>query len=173
MCPNRSLCSDLSEEGKWGCAKHRRIPKGEGDWKGYVPSLQKLLKTRDLQLPLFEGSLVGRILRERSVPSCTVHPRGQILAVAAASGRALLTHHYETTFPSPCSEKAAISITMLTVTDRADSLESNRFKIYLRAFLFVASKKLLVRVSLVQWHVHSILFPLLFLSRLAYFISLH
>ena len=58
-------------EGKWGCQKCRRIPKREGDWQGRVPSVlfpEKLFKTKDLELPIFAGSL----------PSCSPHFAGYI-----------------------------------------------------------------------------------------------
>ena len=56
-------------EGKWGRKKCRRIPKCGGDWQGRVPKCslpRKLFKTRDLELPIFEGS----------VPSCSPHSAG-------------------------------------------------------------------------------------------------
>ena len=59
-------------KGKWGRKKCRRIPKCEGDWQGRVPKCslprkkKKLFKTRDLELPIFEGS----------VPSCSPHSAG-------------------------------------------------------------------------------------------------
>ena len=56
-------------EGKWGCKKCRRIPKREGDWQRRVPKCclpENLFKTRDLELPIFEGSL----------PSCSPHSAG-------------------------------------------------------------------------------------------------
>ena len=56
-------------EGKWGRKKYRHIPKCEGDSQGQVPTCSlpgKLFKTRDLELPIFEGSL----------PSCSPHSPG-------------------------------------------------------------------------------------------------
>ena len=59
-----SQLQSILGEGKWGCKKCRRIPKREGDWEGplpkcslRVPSPEKLFKTRDLELPIFQGSL--------------------------------------------------------------------------------------------------------------------
>ena len=55
--------------GEWGRKKCRRIPKrGETGRDKYqsVPSPKKLFKARDLELPIFEGSL----------PSCSPHSAG-------------------------------------------------------------------------------------------------
>ena len=63
------ICADFLGEGKWGRKKCRRIPKREGDWQDesqVVPFPEKLFKTRDLELPIFEGSL----------PSCPPHSAG-------------------------------------------------------------------------------------------------
>ena len=57
-------------EGSWGRKKCRRVPKREGDWQGGVPRCalprKKALQNRDLELPIFQGS----------VPSCSPHPTG-------------------------------------------------------------------------------------------------
>ena len=69
--PCRGSVGIKSEEGKWGRTKYRRIPKCEDDKQGRVPKRslsrkKKLIKTRDLELPFFEGSL----------PSCSPHSMG-------------------------------------------------------------------------------------------------
>ena len=49
-------------EGKWGCTKYRRIAKvseTRRDEFQSVPSLEKLFRTRDVQLPFPEGSLLS------------------------------------------------------------------------------------------------------------------
>ena len=51
---------------KWGCTKYRRIPGRKGRVPKSVPSPEKLIKTRDLELPFSEGSL----------PSCLPHSVG-------------------------------------------------------------------------------------------------
>ena len=55
------FCCFLGEV-KWGRTKYRRIPESEGDGKGRVPKCSspgELFKTRDLELPCFEGSLIS------------------------------------------------------------------------------------------------------------------
>ena len=70
-------------EGKWGCTKHRRIPKCEGDYQGRVPKRflpRETLENKRFGAPIFWGispKLLAALRGIHPFLSTPVLPRGQ------------------------------------------------------------------------------------------------